>query len=61
MIDSCYSFQHMHTCRPVFEVQIELFTGSIALIPVDIAMETNEIFLSNVSCRKAFLDVMING
>lgn len=51
----------MHTCRPVFEVQIELFTGSIAIIPVDIAMETNEIFLSNVSCRKAFLDVMING
>ena len=55
MIDSCYSFQHMHTCRPVFEVQIELFTGSIALIPVDIAMETNETFLPMFLVGKRFL------
>ena len=55
MIDSCYSFQHMHTCRPVFEVQIESFTGSIALIPVDIAMETNETFLSMFLVGKCFL------
>lgn len=65
MIDSCYSFQHMHTCRPVFEVQIELFAAQLPTFPTwlryfkkkkkrTFCHGNQRNFRANVSCWKAF-------
>lgn len=62
-LTAAINFQHMHTCRPVSEVQIESFAGSIASYLTEIlqenknvhfAMETNGIFVPMFPVRKHF-------